>query len=207
MNTKVILIFLMTALISMLSIFSCTDCGPFEDKYKLKNIILNFSELSFDEETKTFSGPGDLVSDSLSFDHFNIDLYFQSEYFFSAISPSFGLFPTLIACSPSDPTTDEFITNMKIYTKVSFDENHPVDSSLVDLFDVIIENVAESVKNEKMDLGAYLETQPKVPNELHLRLKIAPEISREYEFRIEYTHNGIDITTLTLQSEKVFLQN
>ncbi len=207
MTKKVSFIFFATSLIVLISIFSCTDCGPFADKYKLKKIILDVSELGFDEASKTLSGPGAIVSDSMSFDSLDINLFFQSEHFFSVVSPAFEFFPSLNACSPPDPTTDEVITGMKIFTQVSFDANHSAGSSLVDLFDVIVDNAAESIRFEKVDLGAYLSTNPKVPNELHLRLKTPPAQSREYEFTIEYTQDGIDVSALTLQTEKVLIHN
>ena len=195
-------------LILFLGVLSCVDIedscpgSGYPDKYKI--ISLDWTVDSVSYSYSTFSG--DTVIDKIDFSPLVQNSVLYSHYGISTLSRMGGyrsssrnkintsnFINSAYACSPVEPTTDDRIRDIKIFSKRDFNSEYPAGSNLAPLFDIIVEPDLSSYRKLKWDLTKYLLTRS-IPSRLMvLVLKESPEVTADYTFEIEYYQDGKDL--------------
>ena len=195
-------------LILFLGVLSCADCveSGYRDKYKI--ISLDWRIYSVSDSTlygdkvigKIDLSP--LVQNSVLYSQYGISItprtrrYRSSRSYYSYSRNkinTFSFINSAYACSPADPTTDDRIRDIKIFSKRDFNSEYPAGSNLALLFDIIVKPDRSSYRKIKWDLTKYLLTRS-IPSRLMLLvLKESPEVTADYTFKIEYYQDGKDL--------------
>jgi len=165
-------------------IFSCTDCGPFPDKSRVKNIFLNMYRINTNNGID-FSNieNNEIVYDKLAFEITpEIDNYFS----FKNKLYSFSFIQNAYACDPTPPEMVDKIENIELISNNSYNDTFPANTNLSEIVNVII----PSITNESISLNEYLQTNPTFPNSLILILNEAPDTNRIHRFTLKIFTNG-----------------
>lgn len=114
-----------------------------------------------------------------------IYMFYQADYH-TAVSPTFSLMNSAMACSPTvsgyDGSKTEQLTHLSIITLNDFDPEHLANSAIEDLLEVQLGRLNEN----NLPLLEYLANQTeniKYPD-LSLKLTKAPELNSEFKFKI-----------------------
>ena len=199
-------------LILFLGILSCADCpgSGYRDRFKI--ISLDWRIYSISYTYSTFSeypvidkiDLSPLVQNSVLYSQYGISItprtrsYRSSRSYYSysrnKINTS-NFINSAYACSLAEPTTDDRIRDIKIFSKRDFNSQYPAGSNLVPLFDIIVRKQKyEDTRRLKWDLTKYLLTSSiPVPARMILVLKESPEVTADYTFNIEYYQDGKDL--------------
>ena len=196
-------------LILFLGVLSCADCveSGYRDKYKI--ISLDWRIYSVSDSTlygdkvigKIDLSP--LVQNSVLYSQYGISItprtrrYRSSRSYYSysrnKINTS-NFINSAYACSLAEPTTDDRIRDIKIFSKRDFNSQYPAGSNLVPLFDIIVRKQKyEDTRRLKWDLTKYLLTRSIPSRIMLLVLKESPEVTADYIFEIEYYQDGKDL--------------
>ena len=201
-------------LILFLGVLSCEDgcprSGSGPGKYTIISLHWEITSISY----STFSGDklidkidfSPLVQNSVLYSQYGISITPRTQFYYSSsrnkINTS-NFINSAYACSPAEPTTDDRIRDIKIFSKRDFNSEYPAGSNLTPLFDIIVEPDYSGNKI-KWDLTKYLLTSSiPVPARMILVLKESPEVTADYTFKIEYYQDGKDLDFLEFTTRSV----
>lgn len=210
MKKKLIAILSLFLIIHILSIVSCIDCGPFPDKYKVKGLnfsVVKVENLNFESEIPILHET--IENDTISYENFGINISPIINHYFSLnYNVSFNLIKSAYACSPTKPTTDETIENIKIISHISFDEDHKENSDISEYFDIITLDIEGGQSLKKYNLLQYLSKKPEISEtEFTLILNTQPKEKNLFSFTIKYYQNGIDNDYFEYETGNYFINN
>ena len=206
MHKKVVILFSLLFVFSLFSILSCVKCGPFPDKYKVIDVKIEPVSVDYDTAGLTLPVLTELDTNPVHYTQFGLLLNpITQTYFSSNFYPnSFGIINSAYACSPVKPYTDDYITNIEIYTDKDFDAKHSKDDNLAEYFDVFVaDNQTNTVL--KKDLISYLKSKPTVPHQIVLQLNTPPVKDTSFVFTVIYTQKGVALGSVNLETEVVRL--
>ncbi len=190
-----------------LAIFSCIDCGPFHDKYKMKGFEWFNYQATYSDSTAQKLIVTEL-GDSVEYRLYSIYIRPIQEYYFSQNSMirDFDLISSAYACDPVPPNTDEIIDSIKITSGKDFDVSHPAGTDLSDIFDIVVLDEANYIYYKRFQLQEYLLTNPEVPAIMALFLRTPPATTDEFSFEVKYYQDGIDIDFLKFVTDAVVIE-
>lgn len=200
---KIISIYSILLLINSLIGCSKASCGS-EDVGFLKVQTFDFEMLP-NIEYNTVVYDDTLMSknqDSISYLNYGIKLNAITEHYYAANKFSFQLFASAYACSPVPPIIEDNIDSITIVSDNSYDYKHVANANLTDLFNITYEYLYGK-PNETMPLNEFLATNPKVPNQMVLKLSSAPDVITSSEFTLNIYLKGSTTNKFTYKTPKV----
>lgn len=201
MIKKVFILFSIYILIFIVSLFSCDviePCGPFPDKFK----ILGFESREYDHSlTNSESMQSE---DTIKYDNYVIVVEAEIETYYAYHTKGFlEIVPSLYACSPIIPTSDERIKDIEITSNVDYSNQLKAGSNLAKIFDIsVYENSSNSIRQ---DLVEFLSAKPNSSRLFALFLNQAPEKPQKIAFTIKYFQEGIDFEYFEITTRTVFI--
>lgn len=209
MKKKLLFILMGSTIIFMFSLVSCEKCGPFADKFKVVGIDFSTISAVYDETAEWELERSEIKNDTVKHNFYSILIEPRIEAFFSLNkrTKTFNLINSAYACSPGYPETDEKIDDIIITAQLDFNEDYPAGDNLVDLFDVVVLDEANSIYYDKFTLSDYLSTKPSPPlNSMTLILNQTPDKSKRFAFKVEYFQDGIDVDFFEFETEPIFIK-
>ncbi len=206
-------IFAYIYLVSLLTIvaISCNiivdDCGPFPDKFKTVDFITDSKSISISDESYLRIEYSTLESDTIGYDKFGFTMFPVAEYYSlnNKRLNSFSFIPSAFACSPTTPVSEEVITNIEIFSNKNFSSEYTSSDNLAELFDIIFHYRKSGYQRKK--LNEFLNSEPTVPDEMVLVLKVAPETTEPIQFTVKYSQNGITMNFFEFTTESIVITN
>jgi hypothetical protein len=149
----------------------------------------------------------DIFHDSIYYSFYGI--YMEPDLQVASIrglkTPSFGLVNTTYACDPVLASTNDRINDIKITADHDFDDKHAKGSNLAEYFDVVVTYHHTNTNEEKYDLIEYLKRKPIVPNQLVLILKKKPKQNIYLSFTVNYSQEGVAMSSKTVKLNAITL--
>ena len=209
------MLILLTAYLSVL-FFTITACDTLidcptslEDRFKVIDLTVDFRSVIKD----TVNDKLDLQisifeEDSIDYESLGILLdYERVNYISEVVRPNhFNFIQTAYACTPVEPTSDEAIDSIKIFSAQDFDKDHPAGTDLSDLFHLFYRDFS-TYEYKQVDLDEF---EPLSYNNIFnttLMLKSAPELVQEYSFLVKYYQNGIDFDYFEKETESIVIKD
>lgn len=202
MKRKAIFIYLISLWMGVF-LHSCTDCGPFPDKYKITDFEVNMGRLNDPE--KPLEGFQILTNNAVSYRRFVIAFDGQVATYFSSNWQRWDVFSPLseaLACSPVEPDTDETITDIQVFCDKDFTADYAQNTNIATLFDIVF--LADN-RLQQMSLPDFMALHPKSTPEFYLLLHTPPDVADTYTFQVKYFQEGVDMDFFTYTTEPVYL--
>jgi len=208
MQKKILYVFGIMILITIVGIVSCTKCGD-STVYKVVDLYMEQTGVQFNGNNQT---PDrlyyyDIYKDSVYYSFYGI--YIEPDLQIAAVrnlhSPSFGLVNTAYACDPIPATTNDRITDIEIIADQDYDDSHPKGSNLAEYFDVVVTYHHTNTYEIKHDLVDYLGRKPIVPDRLVLILKVKPKQNTRLRFTLNYKQNGVSMDSKSKNFKSITL--
>jgi hypothetical protein len=171
--------------ISFITAFSCTDCGPFPDKSRVKDILLNTYKINNQNNNIILNI---IDNQSIIYNELAFEITPEIETFFSLKKRfnSLNLVQTAYACDPITPEMVDTITNIELYSNSNYNTTHPANTNLADIIKV---KLPQSISND-YSLINYLELNPKFPSSMLLLFNEPPLSNTSHRFTIKIYTNG-----------------
>ncbi|RLD19852.1 MAG: hypothetical protein DRI71_11210 [Bacteroidetes bacterium] len=206
-----VLFFIGTAML-LINIISCDPCGgPYADRYKLESISFSPSFFYYKDSTNGSFSLGNIPASSIFSHNLALGIGVRNTYFFSQnyqFDNSWSIINTSYACSPNPATSDEMMRDIQIYSNTDFDGEHPKNTDLAPLFDVILSKHSEAYRNglRRQNLVEYTAEHQEPFHGLLLVLNSRPEKEDTHTFTLNFHQFGIDIDFLEVTAEAVMIK-
>lgn len=179
-----------------LGLISCEDdnCGPFANKFKTVDLDWRTLKAVYSDTAASKLILTEIENDSVYYELYSISIFPLTESYFAQNTNnwSFNLIQSAYACTPPIPSTDEKIDSIIIVSETDFDINHPAGTDLSGLFDIVLSDYSQDLRQERFSLDDFLTTNGIVPSELSLILNGQPDETSEFEFLVKYFQDGVD---------------
>jgi len=208
MKKKLLILFGLLSLITIINTISCTKCGD-STVYKVVDVYLKQTGVQFNANNQS---PDrlyyfDIFHDTIYYSFYGI--YMEPDLQVASVgelkTSSFGLVSTSYACDPVPASTNDRIDDIKITADHDFDDTHPKGSNLAEYFDVVVTYYHTNTNEEKYDLIEYLKRKPIVPDQLVLILKMKPKQNTYLSFTVKYTQEGSGMSSKTVKFDAITL--
>ncbi len=189
-------------LILFTGMFSCTDCGPFPDKSRVKDITFKMYQMDFSNTIDL----NEITGSSIAYNKLAIEVTPNIENYFSILKKlnSFSLIPSAYACDPVPPEMVDRISNIEIFSDSDYNTLHPANTNLADIISL---RLPLSVIQE-YTLTGFIEVNSTFPETMLLLLNQAPDANAMHQITIkiytdgellnydEFTFDPIEITPI-----------
>jgi len=208
MKKKLLILFGLLSLITIINTISCTKCGD--------NTVYKVTDLFFEQTGVQFNSNNqhpdrlyfyDIRRDTLYYSFYGvfIEPRMQARALINPNFSSFGFINAAYACDPIPTTTNDRIKDIEITADKNFDDNHPKGSNLAEYFDIVVTYRHTKAFEIKYDLKKYLDRKPIVPNQMVLILKVKPKRDIKIAFSIKYLQDGALMNAKSIQFKSVTL--
>jgi len=207
MRKKILLVFGVMSLITIIGIVSCTKCGD-TTVYKVVDLYLKQTGVQFNGGNQH---PDrlyyyNIYKDSIYYSFYGI--YIEPDLQVASLDfkiPSFGLVSTAYACDPIPASTNDRITDIEIIADHDYDDSHPKGSNLAEYFDAVVTYHHTNTYEIKHDLKEYIDRKPIVPDQLVLILKVKPKQNTRLSFTLNYKQEGVSMDSKSVQFKSITL--
>lgn len=141
-----------------------------------------------------------IENNEVNFDKFGIfvlteiEMYYAKNFHFHFIKPAY-------ACSCSEPTTDDKITNIEIITNTNFDPTHLAGSNVTNYFDIVFNT------NQVLSIANYFSSERPFLYDFTLLLNQAPIEEGEMNFTVKITLDGKTLDYFEFTTNSVTITN
>lgn len=197
MVRKIITAYISLAVFFTIIAISCNifedDCGPFDSKFKTIGFITELNNISIIESPNLNIQYSTLEKDSVRFNEISISMFPVGKSYSTNLKKKTSFLSTNVAfaCSPVIPVSEEIVTGIEIFSDKNFNSEYTSGNNLAELFDVVV--LYRSSDYQRYDLNEFVSSEPNVPDEIFLLLKSAPETTDQFQFKIQYSQDGIDM--------------
>ena len=195
MKKKLLILFGLFSLITIINTISCTKCeGGGTKKVIDIRAVMTGAQYSPQDPNKMMYF--DITNDTIYYSFLGIII--QPEMTTASnlnTYNSFGFINAAYACDPVIPTTNDKITQIEIVADQDYNDSHPKGSDLAEYFDVVVTYAHTNTYDEKYDLKEYLGRKPLVPDEMTLILKTKPKQDTKFVFTLNYKQDGVSFSS------------
>ena len=206
MRKKILFVFGVMSLITIIGIVSCAKCGD-NTVYKVVDLYVYTTGVQYNPQDPVKLYYWNIYSDTIYYSFFGIYIEPEIEAYASVSERlrSFGFVKSAYACDPIPSTTEDRITNIKITANRDYDDSHPKGSNLADYFDVIYSYHHTNTIDQKQDLLKYIAKKPIVPDYMVLILNKKPKYDNQFKFVFSYYQNGVSMDSVIVNFDSVTL--
>lgn len=209
MKKAVIVYFSLISLFIIISV-SCNvtgdNCGPFDDKFKTVSFNTDLKNISISENPGFEIYHTSFESDTIGYEQFGLAMYPIGEFYSmnsNKLQNLFSISQKAFACSLPTPVSEEIIKGIEIFSNRSFNSAFIAEDNLADLFEIVV--LYRNSGYQRINLNEFLISESKVPDEIYLLLKSAPEIAEPIEFTLKYSQDGIDMNSFEFITRPVVI--
>lgn len=183
------------------------DCGPFKDKFKTTDFSSSVFKATPDS-LRVSPNLSAIEGDTLEGGRIAVRMEPVKMLYSMRLgtSHSFQIINSAYACSPAEPTSEELIKDIRIYSDKHFRDGFSAGEDLAELFDIFALREAD-YGWQQFELDNFLAREPNAADELILILDAKPKTTSSFQFTVEYEQEGKGLEYYKFKSDPVVLKS